>query len=137
MSEETNEHDETKGESKSPYGEPERATAPCPECRGGGVIALLVTSRPCTRCDGTGWAEPTAELPEPQAPAPALIACEGYSYDAGTGEFAEAFRRSYDAQGRLTSETIFGGVETETYWLSDTDTDVEDEPSDAGPDADE
>jgi len=58
----------------------------------------------------------------------------GDPHDAGTGEFTEVFRRTYDAQGRLTSETIFGGVEVTTYLLSDTDTDDEDGPSDAGPD---
>jgi len=110
MSEEINENEETEGEPKSPGNEPGRETVPCPECRGSGVIALLVTSRPCTRCDGRGWIEPAAKAQEPEAPAPEPEgACESYPCDAGAGECTEVICRTYDAQGRLTSETLTPG----------------------------
>jgi len=102
---------------------------PCPECRGSGVIALLVSSRPCTRCGGLGRIETAAKAPEPEAQEPeSEAASESYSYGAGTG--AEVVCRTYDAQGRLTSETLFGGVEMTTYVLSDTGPGDGDEPLD-------
>ena len=46
----------------------------CPDCRGAGEIALLVTRRPCTRCNGrgvlySGWQATTGVTPDISAPA--------------------------------------------------------------------
>ncbi|HEY2584320.1 MAG TPA: hypothetical protein VGI81_00995 [Tepidisphaeraceae bacterium] len=66
------------------------ATTRCPDCRGRGSVLLLITTRPCARCGGTGVvrpapAEPVAEptcyvLPADPAPPEAELPPVIYSY---------------------------------------------------------
>ena len=74
--------------------EPAAATpARCPDCGGRGSILLLITTRPCTRCGGSGRIEPVAPkdvhsytyTPDAPAPAdaelPARIMYSWYTYE--------------------------------------------------------
>ncbi len=87
-------------------------------------------------CGGRGRIDPAARTPEPKAPAPEPEAeRESYSYGAGTRMAVEVVSRTYDAQGRLLSETCIG-EEMRTYVLS-TGPGADDDPSDAEPEAED
>lgn len=79
----------------------------CPECKGDGYVALLISRPKCTECDGSGW-----------------VACQPPEKFSGTGS-----RALYDMSGRSLStgeeeETMddpdylleFDDYEEETLW---------------------
>ena len=62
-----------------PGGEAGDGAPPCPDCRGGGRVALLTSSVPCGKCGGTGRV----------------------AYAGGVGPAAGTTRCEYDENGEL------------------------------------
>jgi YD repeat-containing protein len=112
-------------EPKPSAGPSEAATLECPECRGSGTIVLLVTSGACMRCGGRGRIGPAARASELEAAR--RPDRRGKQHQPISD--AQVVSRTYDAEGRLTSETWSGG-ESITVALSDSEPGGDDEPSD-------
>jgi len=87
--------------------------APCPDCRGSGQAVLLVSTRPCARCGGSGRLDagagttpgtdgpnPTPAAPPGRPDAPARRR-PGRTIEESDGDVVRAY--TYDAYGRVAS----------------------------------